>query len=300
MPVPTDPDLSSPLAKSYPDGTRTRERCYTVGMTSRVQLRTFVTNILRNHFDTEASDAGLRSLDLASTGARGSASYDASAVARVDRGHGHDHRRVRATLTRLHSKHVEMLSLAYGTRLRSRDTEDSKKRKAIPRAERNWRVRLVELYGNDGAIVLASPLARKLFAEHAQVLRDGADATRPDIDERLAPLRSRDAWDVHTESAEELLARARNAVLPAESQDALDAAVKAAEGGLVAWLFDAGRMHMEQIGRDARARLNEALDAFAVAHGLEPEPATPRRRSSERTRIRILALHPEHGQVIGR
>jgi hypothetical protein len=212
---------------------------------------------------------------------------------------------VRATLKRLHSKYVEMLSLAYGTRLRSRDTEDSKKRKAIPQAERNWRVRLVELYGNDGAIVLASPLARRLFAEHVQELRSGADAAMPSHAERVSSRLSPEIvffegqvapWDA--ESAEEFLARARNAVLPTESLEALDAAVKAAEGGIVAWLLRADNELAEDIRQDARARLNEALDAFSVAHGLEPEPATPRRRSSERTRTRILASHAEHGHEI--
>jgi hypothetical protein len=135
--------------------------------------RTFAASILRNHFDTEASDAGLRSLDLGSAGSSGSRSFDASAVARADRKRegGIDHQRVRETLKRLVPKHAELLSLAYGTRLRSRDVEDGKKRRAVPQNERNWRVRLVELYGPEGLIALASPLAQKLFAEHVQEMR---------------------------------------------------------------------------------------------------------------------------------
>jgi hypothetical protein len=143
--------------------------------------RTFAASILRDHFDTEASDAGLRSADLASAGGGGWRSFDASAVARFDRskaralfGHEHNHRRVRETLKRLQPKHVELLSLAYETRLRSRDIEDGKKRRAVRQVERNWRVRLAELYGQEGMIVLASPLASKLFAEHV-LAREAAE-----------------------------------------------------------------------------------------------------------------------------
>jgi hypothetical protein len=228
-------------------------------MSSRTLIRTAATNILRNHFDTEASDAGLRSLDLASTGAKGSSSYDSSAVARADRGHGNDHRRVRASLKRLHAKHVEVLSLAYGTRLRTRDVEDSKKRKALPQHERNWRVRLAELYGADGLIALASPLARKLFTEHMGALRE---------------------------------------VMLEQELDDVDASALA--GGMIAWLLDTSREDIARIDADARRCLNEALDAFAEAHGITPPEPAPRHRSSERTRTRILANHHEHGQEIGR
>ena len=214
--------------------------------------RTFAASILRIHFDTEASDAGLRSLDLGSAGSSGSRSFDASAVARYDRKRdgGIDHRRVRETLKSLSAKHVELLSLAYGSRLRSRDVEDGKKRRAVPQNERNWRVRLVELYGPEGLIALASPLAQKLFAEHVQELRQ--QATTHWHDDRL-----------------------------------------------ITWLLDAGKVHASQIEAEARQLLNEALDAFATAHHVTSKPAAPRRRSSERTRERVLASHTENGQEIG-
>lgn len=273
-------------------------------MSSRTLIRTAATNILRNHFDTEASDAGLRSLDLASTGAKGSSSYDSSAVARADRskfrGDENTHRRVRETLKRLAPKHVEILSLAYGNRLRTRDIEDGKKRRAVRQVERNWRVRLAELYGAEGLFVLASPLAQKLFSEHVQALRSRAETSLPELDERLATMRSQNRFDEVMESAEELLTRARGAVLSHESQAALGDASRASEGGIVAWLLDAGRTHTARIDADARRCLNEALDAFAEAHGITPPEPAPRHRSSERTRTRILANHHEHGQEIGR
>jgi hypothetical protein len=133
------------------------------------QARTTAATILRDHFDTEASDAGLRSLDLAGTGGRGSRSFDASAVARADRtkakeigaslGSGYTHARVRTALKKLSPEHVEILSLTYGLRFRTRDTEDSKHRRALPQHERNWRVRLAEIYGQDGPMVLASSVS---------------------------------------------------------------------------------------------------------------------------------------------
>lgn len=283
-------------------------------MSSRALARVAATNILRNHFDTEASDAGLRSLDLESTGARSSASYDASAVARTDRALAREkindkntHERVRRTLKRLHPKHAEMLSLAYAVRLRTRDTEDSKKRKALPQHERNWRVRLAELYGSGGAIVLASPLAQELFLKHVRELRNSADASMPNVFDRLTPMFSHDEHiDVDLsggeleESADSLLARAaRKLVLSAESRDAISMAEHAVEGGIIAWLLDADAKLTARIEADARQQLNEALDAFADAHGITQETPAPRHRSSERTRTRILASHAEHGHEIG-
>lgn len=217
---------------------------------------------MRNHFDTEASDAGLRSLDLASTGGgSGSRSYDKSAVARADRavfckmfGDENTHRHVRETLKKLDSRHVELLSLAYEHRLRLRDIEDSKKRKALPQHERNWRVRLAELYGQDGAIILASPVAKELFAKHVGELREAS-----------------------TDGA------------------------RATDGGLIAWLIGPGSVYVTTIDADARKRLNAALDAFAAEHGIADrhDTQTPRHRSSEKTRARILASFPENGHEIG-
>lgn len=264
-------------------------------MSTRAQARTTATNILRNHFDTEASDAGLRSLDLASTGASGSRSYDASAVARVDRHHNKlvefRHDQVRASLKSLHPKHVEVLSLAYGNRLRTRDIEDGKHRKAVRQTERGWRVRLAELYGQEGLMVLASPLARRLFRDHVELLAAHAE------DQYEGPAVHPACFDM--QSAEDVFTKGRNAVLSAATSYAIQVASEAAEGGLVAWLLNRDAKQTAQIEADARHHLNEALDAFADAHGITTAPAEPRRRSSERTRTRILASHAEHGQEIG-
>jgi len=212
-------------------------------------LRPVAASILRTHFDTEASDAGLRSLDLASTGGQGLRSYDAAAVARADRtlarakfGDDNTHQRINETLRSLSPSHAEILSLAYGVRLRSRDTEDGKKRRAVRSDERNWRVRLAELYGQEGAAVLASPLAKRLAGQD------------------------------------------RDAV---------------ADGSIVGWLLNAGKTHFADIAADTRARLDEALDAFVAIHGITEALPTPRQRSSEKTRSRVLAFHAEHGQEIG-
>jgi hypothetical protein len=261
-------------------------------MSTRAHVRTAATNILRNHFDTEASDAGLRSLDLASTGAKCSSSYDSSAVARAERGHGRDHQRVRASLKRLSPKHVEIITLAYGERLRTRDIEDGKHRRAVRQNERNWRVRLAELYGADGLIALVSPLAQRLFRDHVEVLEAHAE------DQYEGPAIHPACIDM--QSAEDVFAKGRNAVLSAPTSYAVQVASEAAAGGLVAWLLNRDSKQTAQIAEDARRSLNEALDAFAEAHGITPAEPASRRRSSERTRTRILALHPEHGQVIGR
>ena len=209
-------------------------------------LRPIAAAILRTHFDTEASDAGLRSLDLASAGGQGSRSYDAAAVARADRskkrGNDDSHQRINETLRSLSPSHAEILSLAYGVRLRSRDTEDGKKRRAVRSDERNWRVRLAELYGQEGAAALASPLAKRLAGQNIDAVADS---------------------------------------------------------GIIGWLLNAGKTHSADITTDTQARLDEALDAFVVAHGITEAPAVPRQRSSERTRTRVLAFHAEHGQEIG-
>lgn len=209
-------------------------------------LRPIAAAILRTHFDTEASDAGLRSLDLASTGGRGSRSYDTAAVARADRSKKRDddnnHQRINESLRRLLPRHDVILSLAYGVRLRSRDTEDGKKRRAVRSDERNWRVRLAELYGEEGAAALASPLAKRLAGQDTEAV-------------------------VHD--------------------------------SIVGWLLGAGKTHLADIAADTRARLDEALDAFVVAHGITEAPHVPRQRSNDKTRARVLAFHAEHGQEIG-
>lgn len=263
-------------------------------MSSRAQARTTATNILRNHFDTEASDAGLRSLDLASTGAKGSRSYDASAVNRVDKSKllGSSHRRVRETFQRMLPAHVEIITLAYRDRLRTRDLEDGKHRKALRQSERGWRVRLAELYGQDGMVALASPLAQKLFRDHVELLEAHVE------DQYEGPNVHPACFDM--QSAEDVFAKGRNAVLSPATSHAIQTASEASAGGIVAWLLNRDAKQTAAITEDAREHLNRALDVFAELHGITSQPVEPRRRSSEKTRARILASHAENGQVIGR
>lgn len=251
------------------------------------QARAFVPAILRQFFDSESRVSGLRSPDLAGTGSRGTSSPDAGAVARVSRFEPAAHRRVRAALRSLSDEHVEILSLAYGVTLRSRDYDAHGKRKAVKAGERGWRVQLVELYGRDEcAIVLASPKARSLYQRHIEALEQDADDALPDVEERLVGL------DVAVDDD----ARLPAPTMPASAQEAVERAMKAKAGGLIAWLLGPGRGYAPVIEADARAILNVALDAFAAAYGFE---APKRTRNVERTRTRILASHHEHGQEIG-
>lgn len=227
-------------------------------------------SILRQHFATEASDAGLRSLDLSAAGGSGARSYDAVAVARAERSRG-THRRVREALKRLSPAQVEILLLAYGCRLRNRDIEDGKSRKALRQAERNWRVRFAEVYGAEGASVLASPLAHRRFREHVEELQDRT-LEKPEND-------SSKAIAQHATAVEAALA-------------------KALAGGLIAWLLDAGRSYAAPILADTAKCRDAALDAFAEAYGVRVDIA-PRTRSSEKTRARILASSAIHGHEIG-
>ncbi len=116
---------------------------------------------LRDHFDTEAADAGLRSIDLSGSGVRGSSSPDTAAVARASQNRQEEHRRVRDALRRIDRSHADALLLAYGTRLRDREMDDCRRGKAPRRAERDWRVLLHELYpiGPCVAVVMASRTA---------------------------------------------------------------------------------------------------------------------------------------------
>lgn len=241
------------------------------------ELRTRAATILRDHFDTEASDAGLKSLNLESTGASGSRSFDGAAIARAARslsGNGSNHVRTRKALAQLSTPHRDVLTLAYGIRLRTRDIEDGKKRKALRQNERNWRVRLAEIYGSQGAYVLASPLAKRLLQKHIDHLNDGL------------------ATEVNTASTD-------SGALPPELQHRLDTLGAAVEGGLIPWLLDAGRAHSAAIQADANKLLNAALDAFAAQYGLSATPPEPRKRSSEPSKTRILASHSDHGYEIG-
>lgn len=116
---------------------------------------------LRDHFLTEASDAGLRSIDLSGSGVRGSAAPDAAAVARAAMNRQEEHRRVREALRRIGKPHADVLSLAYGTPLRDRDMDDGRRGRAVKQTERDWRVVLTERFSLKSmtALVLISPTA---------------------------------------------------------------------------------------------------------------------------------------------
>jgi hypothetical protein len=127
--------------------------------------------ILRDHFQTEASDAGLRSMDLSGSGVRGSAAPDTAAVARASMNRQEDHRRAREALRRIGKPHADVLALAYGTELRDRDMDDGRRGKAPKRTDRDWRVVLRETFalGPLTAIVTISLTART----HADLTHDG-------------------------------------------------------------------------------------------------------------------------------
>jgi hypothetical protein len=117
---------------------------------------------LRDHFATEASDAGLRSPSLEGS-PKASSSPDAAAVARASAGRQSMHSAVRDALRRIGPDHADVLSLAYGVNFRCRDIDDGNRHKAPRKADRNWRVLLRETYrlGEHVAIVLASKSARE-------------------------------------------------------------------------------------------------------------------------------------------
>jgi hypothetical protein len=101
--------------------------------------------LLRDHFQTEESDAGLRSPSLEGS-QQGSSSPDAAFVARVDSGRHDKHVRCRAALAKLSAEERLVLTLAYGLHLRSREIDDASNRRAPRKDERNWRVVLRETY----------------------------------------------------------------------------------------------------------------------------------------------------------
>lgn len=231
-------------------------------------LRETSAELLRWHFGSEASHAGLRGTDHAAAGPCTSTTPDAAAVARVDRSRGDQahHQRVREGLRELDPAHAEILACAYGVTLRNRDLDDDaagRRRRALPSTERSWRVRLVELYGRQGApAVLASPLAKQLYAEHVAGLREGAET----------------------------------------SGEARDRLTQAEQEGLIGWLLGEGRGRHAKIAADAKAHLERALDAFIGAYQPPRGSAAAKRRSRDtgKTRARVLAFHADHGQEIRR
>lgn len=117
--------------------------------------------LLREHFQTEESDAGLRSSGWESN-PKTTSSPDSAAVARSSSGRHEMHARVRAALSMLDASERNVLALAYGVVFRSRDVDDKGGRKVPRKADRNWRVRLRETYRDLGdvvAVAMASPFA---------------------------------------------------------------------------------------------------------------------------------------------
>jgi hypothetical protein len=120
-----------------------------------------IANILRDHFQSEESDAGLRSPNLEGS-PRASSSPDAAVIARMSSGRQDRHARARAALSELDPSERNVLSLAYGIVFRSRDIDDTNGRKAPRKVDRNWRILLRETYrdlGDAVAVVMASPFA---------------------------------------------------------------------------------------------------------------------------------------------
>lgn len=138
--------------------------------------------LLRGHFQTEESDAGLRSPNLEGN-SKTCSSPDAAFVARVDSKRHDRHSRCRAALSKLAPEERIVLTLAYGLHLRSREIDDANGRKAPKKGERNWRVVLRETYGLGDVvgIVLLNRRVDFLLSESAKhqrnrILSDAIDA----------------------------------------------------------------------------------------------------------------------------
>jgi hypothetical protein len=129
--------------------------------------------LLRDHFQTEESDAGLRSPSLEGN-PKTYSTPDSAFVARVDSGRHGKHKRCRAALAKLSEEDRLVLTLAYGLHLRSREIDDANGRKAPKKGERNWRVVLRETYGIGDVvgIVLLSHRVDYLLSESGKLRKD--------------------------------------------------------------------------------------------------------------------------------
>lgn len=129
--------------------------------------------LLRTHFQTEESDAGLRSPSLESSPRSGS-SPDAAFVSRVASGRHDRHVRCREALSKLIPEDRTVLALAYGLHLRSREIDDESGRKAPKKDNRNWRVVLRDAYklGDVVGIVLLKHELSYLLSESAKSKRE--------------------------------------------------------------------------------------------------------------------------------
>jgi hypothetical protein len=224
-----------------------------------------IARVLREHFDTEAVDAGLRSPDWQSGGIRSASSPDAGMFARAIRFRQDEHRRVREALARVSPEHREALELAYGVAFRERDVDDGSRRRALRTSERNWRVRLREIYDfPECAVVLASNLARSMFRARVATALIAADDAIGPLDDRVDRLRRPgEAYD----DTPEQRARLRGAVLPPVA--------RFEQQNLGAWLLTSeAREHASAIEANALELLEQARRAFASVY--EPPRGLPR------------------------
>jgi hypothetical protein len=224
--------------------------------------------VLTRHFATLESDGGIKSLDLASTGSRGTNSPDAGMIGRVaksiERDSQVEHRRVTAALRAMNPTHANALQLAYGVTLRSRDIDDGargKTRKAPRSEDRNWRVKMRELYGETAAIVIALPIANEMFNDYIGGLYGASLAATKDA-----------------------------------RKDAAEERVNAVAGGIIAYLLGPGKPHAPMFKAKADALKTLALEEFVDTY--KPAAKPKRKSGTEARRAKILAYHAQQGQEI--
>jgi hypothetical protein len=161
--------------------------------------------------------------------------------------------------------HANALQLAYGVTFRSRDIDDGvrgKTRKAPRSEERNWRVKMRELYGETAAIVIALPIANEMFGDYI----DGLECA--------------------------ILAMPNDA-----RQDASAAHANAKAGGLIVYLLGPGKPHAGMFRAEAETLKTRALEEFVDTY--KPAAKPKRKSGTEARRAKILAYHAQQGQEIG-
>lgn len=262
----------------------------------------FIAHILREHFQTEASDAGLRSPDLLGTGG-GSPDPEARISQRkIDR--QELHRRVRHALQQLDPNSARLLELAYGCPLRDREEGiPSRARKHGRVEEPGWRFRFRAAFGSaECLIALQSPSARRYFEAHLAELSRFAAAELAPLPDRVEATRA-SAIRVEVRDA------GRSRLLPTIHPNAVAAAERAAkeaERGMVEWLLSVATQNQrDRFLAEARELLAGAESDFARAYQSLPiksrsQPPRKRESRSGRERARVLAFHSVDGQKIGR
>lgn len=182
--------------------------------------------LLRDHFQTEESDAGLRSPSLEGQ-PKSYSTPDAAAVARASGDRYDKHRRCRDALNELAPTERNVLSLAYGVVFRSRDVDDFSGRKAPKKLDRNWRVRLRETFRDLGDVV-AVVMALPFVLQNAKT-----DAKDNVIEWLLSDIAKRNRQQIQ-DDAIEILSSARKAFaevyIPPEGEERLDAPKKRGRG----------------------------------------------------------------------